>query len=335
MKILFTGPFRPESTTLARKQGFINLGYEATFLDQVPYIESLSFFLGKVQLHAHIGPYVTKYNRDLTELAYQVKPDVIFVEIGSYLWRSTVKKLKSQCKTLVHYTSEYFGYKTYWYRNYFKSIELYDTHIITNPLNETGLYKKGAKKIIMDEFGFNPNLHRPIELTSEEKEQYRSNAIFIGHWEPSTQKGISILRKNGIDAKVWGGGWNWRAFGLKDRSKIQRIGTEEYVKAISATKIGLCFLSKKNRNLCAGRIFEIPAIGQFLLAERTEDTQRYFEEGKEAEFFSSPEELVEKAKYYLENEEERLKIAKAGLQRCLNSRYTLQNRLEDMMEKIL
>ncbi len=47
-----------------------------------------------------------------------------------------------------------------------------------------------------------------------------------------------------------------------------------------------------------------------------------YEEGKEAEFFGDHEELVRKARYYLEHPEEREAIARRGLERCRTSAYS-------------
>ncbi len=71
-----------------------------------------------------------------------------------------------------------------------------------------------------------------------------------------------------------------------------------------------------------------------MLAERTEEHLDLFEEGKEAEFFESDEELLDKTRYYLRNEEERRRIARAGYERCLKSGYSNHARVERMIEKI-
>ena len=63
------------------------------------------------------------------------------------------------------------------------------------------------------------------------------------------------------------------------------------------------------------RHFEIPSCGALQLCDRTLGLQ-YFNEGLEIVYYESPEEAVDKAEYYLEHEEDRAEIARAGLRRC-------------------
>lgn len=60
-----------------------------------------------------------------------------------------------------------------------------------------------------------------------------------------------------------------------------------------------------------------------------------FEEGKEAEFFGSDEELVEKVRFYLNHQEERRRIAAAGRRRCLESKYSNHDRMRSMLNTAL
>ncbi|OGU34515.1 MAG: hypothetical protein A2068_09945 [Ignavibacteria bacterium GWB2_35_6b] len=60
------------------------------------------------------------------------------------------------------------------------------------------------------------------------------------------------------------------------------------------------------------RIFEICLSGVFLLTEYTHGIENYYKIGKEIDCFSSVDEAINKIHYYLHNETERMKIAKAG-----------------------
>lgn len=79
---------------------------------------------------------------------------------------------------------------------------------------------------------------------------------------------------------------------------------------------------------------EVLACGAFMLAERTNEHLRLFEEGKEAAYFGSDSELLEKVRYYLEHEEERKTIGPAGRKRCLDSGYSHHERLKYMLSAI-
>jgi spore maturation protein CgeB len=69
------------------------------------------------------------------------------------------------------------------------------------------------------------------------------------------------------------------------------------------------------------------------LADRTEEHLSLFEEGVEAEFFSTDEEFVDKARYYSDHEQERLKIAEAGRRRCLRSGYSYDDRIRQILSR--
>ena len=100
------------------------------------------------------------------------------------------------------------------------------------------------------------------------------------------------------------------------------------------TRIGLGFLRKVCDDQHTTRTFEIPACGSMLIADRTDEHMAFFAEGKEAEYFDSQEELVEKVSFYSSNEQARAAIAAAGQGRCKSGRYAYIHRLRDALAGI-
>lgn len=332
MKILYTGPCRYGSVTESRRKACSVLGHELVTLDQSPYIDPYGPLLRRLQLHSLIGPGLRRYNRDIVEAARSAKPDLIYVDQAAYLHPKTVAQM-AEAAPVVHYTSEHLGFRSYWYRLLRKAAPLFAAHVVTNPLAVPILNSWGARKILMTEFGYDPELHAQPTLSETERSYWVSDAVFVGHWEPETEARISALRSAGVRVSVWGRGW-WRARGLADRAHIKPISVADYPKAIFAARVSLCFLSKWNRNATAGRTFEIPAMGGLLLAERTAEHQALFAEGIEAEFFSTTEELISKTLGFLANGERRSAIAERGRTRCLSSGYSDVDRVRNLLAEV-
>lgn len=81
------------------------------------------------------------------------------------------------------------------------------------------------------------------------------------------------------------------------------------------------------------RIFEALAAGAFLLTDYCDEVAELFEIGVEIETFSSSAELQRKVRYYLENPEKRLAIARRGHERYLKE-FTWQRRVETMIRSM-
>jgi spore maturation protein CgeB len=333
MKILYAGSLRPGSLTESRRRALVDLGFDVVPFNTFAYAPQNSRIGTKVHMHLLFGPGIASLNQDLVNIANREKPDLLFMDMGVHLWPKTVRMLRDLCKSMVHYTSEYFGFRRYLYRHFMKTVSLYDAHVITNTLIEPELKMRGAASIVRTEFGYDPLIHRPVRLATEEESKLASDAVFVGHWEPAYENKIAALRNVGIAVRVFGPGWH-KARRFEDRRSIYPVVMDEYAKALCASKLCLGFLSKWNHNQSTSRTFEIPAVGGFLLADRTNDHCAYFEEGLEAEFFSSNEELVTKAVYYLAHDAQREQIAQTGHTRCLSSGYTHKDRVAQLLEKL-
>lgn len=72
---------------------------------------------------------------------------------------------------------------------------------------------------------------------------------------------------------------------------------------------------------------------RFLMAERTNEHLSLFEENKEAVYFSSNKELLEKCKFYLKNDPERKQIIENGHKRCIQSGYSNIDTIYKILKK--
>ena len=75
------------------------------------------------------------------------------------------------------------------------------------------------------------------------------------------------------------------------------------------------------------RDFEVPMSGGFYMVEYMEELEEFFDIGKEIVCYFDPEDLVDKIKYYLEHDNQREEIGRAGYERCLQD-HTWHKRFE-------
>ena len=108
----------------------------------------------------------------------------------------------------------------------------------------------------------------------------------------------------------------------------------DYGKALSAAKIGLCFLSKRNRDVYTRRCFEIPATGTLMLSEHSDELGALFQEGIEADYFRSPGELAGKVRHYLDDEASRRRVAERGRARVISDGHDVDSRMRAMLNDL-
>jgi spore maturation protein CgeB len=330
---LFGGPLFEWNTTEARRRALIALGHDVRAIDLLGFIDTRASLLPKLRRHLHLGRGVAAYNAELLKRAAAWNPEVVWLDAPAQVWPRTVNLLRSSGAMVVNHNTEYVGFRRYWFRHLLAATALYDAHFVTNNLTAEILTRLGARRVIMGQFSYDPGLHHPMALTEEDTERYRTDAIFVGHWEPRSARLVAQLRRSGLMVSVYGPNWR-RAVRLGDRRSIRPIYGEEYVKALAGAKICLCFLSRWNRNQATLRTFEIPASGGFLVADRTPLHSSYFQEGKEAEFFSSGDELVEKCRHYVVHSDTRVGIARAGHERCIQGSHAHKDEVERLLSEL-
>jgi len=319
MKIIYVGQVDQGGTCFDRMQSIKRLGHEVFPFDTSIY-ESKYRLVRSMQWRLKPALLLAKLNQDLLEFVQNQKVvDLVWIDKGIWIFPETIHVLKKNATKVVHYTPDpqILFHKS---KHFMSSIKIYD-YLITTKSFELDLYRQhGAVNTILSHQSYCPIRYlNPIAKTL-----FKCDIGFIGHYEKHYGGCLSSVSKKVKDVKVWGSGWPRAAFfGSVPKNIVNGNGVwgEDYVHALASFKIGLGLLSKHIPEQHTTRTFEIPAAGTFLLAERTQEHMSFFEEGLEAEYFSTNDELADKSKFYLANDSARGKIAKAGQKRCLASGY--------------
>ena len=222
-----------------------------------------------------------------------------------------------------------------------RALPLYD-HIFTS--KSWGIQDMCEQLKVRDisflEYGFDPELDQPRVLTVRDYADYGCDVVFIGTWSPKKEKLLAHLKRAlpVCNLKIWGIYWDKSSSPELESSIVgEEIIGESYSTVLQASSICLGILSEvrtgaSSGDLITNRTFNIPASGAFMLHERNEESVRYFKEDEEAGFFGTPDELVDRVRFYLANPEVRKQVAQRGRERCLVDGYSVDERMIRVVE---
>jgi hypothetical protein len=284
-----------------------------------------------------------KLNRDFFLQAAEKKPDVILVYNGMHIQPSSLRRVKGSLPRtiLAQYANDNpFSPKAdfFLWRHLRRSVPLYDIHFAYRHANLDDLRRRGAKRAQLLRSYYLPDKDLRIDPGAGE-DQFRSDVVFVGHYEADERRAhLEAVTTTGARLRLFGHGWDTKAIPedspLRSCFPVRTVLGIEYQKALSGAKIALNFLSKLNSDTYTRRNFEIPACRTFALSEYSPDLASMFEEGKEAEFFRTQGEMLEKIRYYLDHDDERENIARNGYLRLKRDGHDVVSRAKEFLEAI-
>ena len=339
MHVLLVGSQEYPMYAPAWARGLRELGIKVTVLD---WTESLSRgVMGRLERRFLFGPGINRAKRKLLEVADDVRADVVLLYAVPVLDIATIKHLSRLGWVTGYHNDDPFGQ----YRSnpslkaWRKLIPYFQSHHVFRSKNVGDYHRCGIELVKELHHFYLPWLHRPVVLKDSEKTCYDNDIVFVGHAElDSRMSYLDALVSNGLQVKVYGGTKYWQRY-LPSKLKnvfgnIVPVYEDEYAKTIAGSKISLAFFSRANHDDYTTRVFEIPAMGGFLMCERTSVMQDLYKEDSEAVMFSSREELIEKCNWYLKNDDKRIEIANAGRARCISSGYDVVSRMKQWVDDI-
>jgi len=339
------GAYGGFNTSIHRIEALESLGCDVQVIDSsVPLHDRSGTLLQRVASKLHqMGlpvslPDVVDDRGRLKRGARHAHWDVIWLEKSLTLDASSLREVRLACPgaLIIGFSADDMNARHNQSAQWVGALPLYDCFVTTKSYNVAELQALGCPRVLFTGNGFDPGAFRPVPVTPEEAGALGGDIGFIGTYERERAEIMLLLARQGLQVRVWGGSWEKMVPHHGNLRLEQRpLYGDDFAKACASFKINLAFLRKANRDQQTTRSVEIPACGAFMLAERTSEHLGLFTEGEEAEFFSSPEELVAKCKHYLDHEADRIRVARGGLARCLQFGYSNAARLRAALVELL
>lgn len=321
LDLVFVGEDLEHSLGKMCMRGAERTGHSVSFVDKTP------FTFNKIKLPGSDW----QFQRELLKTVREVDPDIVFIIKGENISKNTIHDLKKECDTFVYNwnpdnpfmsRSEKRRLQTY-----LEAGPEYDGCFIwSKTLAEQLEQEYGFDDIFYLPFAHDPDLHRPLPPNKD----YQCEVIFAGMYSEKREEMLSELATSDIDLSIYGSYWK-RKCGpeVEDAVEGSKLLGEAYATAYSSAKMVLNVLAEHNLDDHNMRTFETPATGTLMLTPDTTGQREFFDDDEVA-YYSSPSDLLDQVKYYLEHEQERERIAANG--RKAVKEHTYRARMETVVE---
>jgi spore maturation protein CgeB len=269
------------------------------------------------------------------------KPEVVWFDKPTQFTPATICRIIESGAFTVCYNMDsafgarcihYFG-RWHWHQ-FKKTIRMLDLHCIFRNADIPRYLAWGLNYIKL-QLSYDPREHFPPPASWSDANRTRK-VSYIGSPHDDRPNFLrTLIEEHKLPVTI--SGPRWKKFlgkaELKRYTNGGMLKDAEYRENIWKSKINLAFVTQ-DENDVAHKAFEIAACGGFLLALRTPGHEACFEEGKEAEFFSSIEECADKIRYYLDHPVEREEIARRGCARAKRSGYDNDTQLQRVLDRL-
>lgn len=267
-------------------------------------------------------------NAKLAAEAIKWPADVLIVNKGESILPNTISSItKEGIKTVNWNPDEPFGYLAKFNKinnvNEYTAYFTYDKQYLKplRELNPNSFHLPPGS----DPFGVHKE-HTPLNLRN-----FPADLCLVG---TAYKNRINLLRKfASYKMRIAGPGWT-KAHSSISKQALPHVKITEMVKLFNESKIVFNpYGTSKYFIVPNPRTFEIPATKSFQLTDIPRDIDSFFRPGKEVVVYKDQNEFKELVDYYLENDEERNKIAQAGYDRVVKE-HTMLHRVKKLLETV-
>ncbi len=283
-------------------KGFVRLGHDVRLFSYSSALQHLSPLKSR-----HISEFLCKKKVDELLAVYirSYKPDIIYINFPRSSNRGTIDAMRQEAGSAVFIGGDGDPWPKLQKDKRIETARGFDIMTATNDGEFLQDYRDaGVKNCI-----FLPNICDPdTDHRYDVSEQWKTDILWtgkIGHNADTSDTFRKQLIEK-IEKRK-----NSSVYGCLGHPKI---GGLDYFYAISGAKIGVNVNAYGPVKFChSDRLTQYLACGTFVMAKRMGDCGGLYKDGQHLKFFDTIEEFFDLANWYLEHEEERKKIADAGM----------------------
>lgn len=270
------------------------------------------------------------FNRRFLRKAMSWQPDLIFIYGSNWgIYPETLRRLKDRLGCSVAIWEGNF-YLWRWFQS--ESIALYD-HFFCLDSHLIPLLKASTALKSIHFLGgcCDPDEHRSINLSPDEKVRYDTDICFIG--TPHANRLQLFENLKSYQLTLWGPGWE-KSPALKSFAQTEPVYGLKKTRIYNGARISVNLQSTKFQvNGLSVRIFEVAACGGFSITEAKPDLPLFFNPQDEIETFTDAADLKRKVEYYLGHPKERQEMANRAKRRVL-AEHTYTHRAQTILDVV-
>ncbi len=271
-----------------------------------------------------------KFSNEVVSLCRTTNPSAILAMGIAPLTKQALKEIgKLGIYRLIYLTDDPWN-STRRSRWFLRAVSVYDHVFTTRRANIDDLYSLGIRRVSYLPFGWDPSLCPEVKYSENELQNYRTDVAFVGGGDADRVPYFAALVRAGFRVALYGTYWD-RFEATRSLTRGQ-LPISEMPKAIAGAQIALCLVRRANRDGHCMRTFEVPAAGGCML---TEDTPEHREilgpDGECVIYFRTIDEMLDRARWLLENHAERARLAMAARMRLRTDSTTFKHRLTQIL----
>ena len=283
-------------------KGLIRLGHDARIFSYCNVLQQTSPFKSKTLTSKF---YKSKVDRLLTDQIKNYKPDFIYISFAKSMDAETIDRIKEVVPMAKVIGLDGDPWPKLQKDKRIETAKKMDILTVTND----GKFLQDYRDVGVKQCVFMPNMCDPdMDYRYEVSQDWKTDVLWTGaieHHADTSQNLRRQLLERLAKQK------NCSIYGCLGYPKIGGI---DYLYAISGAKIGLSINAVNDvSKYHSDRLTHYLACGTFVLAKRVPDSELLFKNGRHLRYFDTAEEFFELADWYLKNDQERDKIANAGM----------------------